>query len=114
MRKFDYKKIEKIIAENKDGLKEASIGMFEDFFWTAEIIWENGKYIEDIYSFSHLQESYWATPVILLRFKDKEPRVAEAFIGEKEGEYKNLDIFYDCMSGQNYEYMKSLKKLGDN
>jgi hypothetical protein len=44
MKKYNYDKAKKLIDENKDNILSASLGMHEDWFWTADTIWENGQY----------------------------------------------------------------------
>ena len=48
MKCYDYAKAKQIIEENKDNLVEASLGMHEDWFWTAETVWENGEYKREL------------------------------------------------------------------
>jgi len=45
---YDFIKARKIIDNEKENLKLAVLGMYEDWFWTAEPIWENGEYGKDI------------------------------------------------------------------
>ncbi len=75
MKYYDYKKAKSIIEENKSkGLVEASLGMKEDWYWTAEVIWDNDKYItelkEDI-KIAGINGSNWATPVLELFYSDE-------------------------------------------
>lgn len=44
MKNYDFKKAKQIIEENKENLVSASLGMHEDWFWTAEIIYEEGEF----------------------------------------------------------------------
>jgi hypothetical protein len=48
MKTYDYKKIKQLIEENKSEIISVSAGMHEDWFWTAETIWENGKYLHEL------------------------------------------------------------------
>lgn len=48
MKSYDYKKAKHIIEESKDCLESASLGMHEDWFWTAETIWENGEFKREL------------------------------------------------------------------
>lgn len=88
MRHYDYKKARDIIKENKDKLKEASLGMSEDWFWTAETIWENGKYIRRLTKnteISGIDGSRWATPTLELWYKDGSSEMIPCYTGEKSG-----------------------------
>jgi len=75
MRKYDYKKAKKIIEDYKNkGLKEAFLGMQEDWSLTAETIWKNGKYYVNLdkknLEICGINGSLWATPILVLEFKD--------------------------------------------
>ena len=48
MKTYDYKKTREIIEQHKGDLTEASLGMHEDWFWTASTVWENGEYKHDL------------------------------------------------------------------
>jgi hypothetical protein len=43
MKYYDYKKAIDLIEKHKDEISSASLGMHEDWFWTAQTIWENGE-----------------------------------------------------------------------
>lgn len=47
MKTYDFNKVKKLISESA-GLKSASLGMHEDWFWTAETIWEDGLFKKDL------------------------------------------------------------------
>lgn len=63
MKKYDYSLAKKIIEKfvDLDVLKEASLGMHEDWFWTAETIWEDGEYKRTILSTEEADEMYEAS-----------------------------------------------------
>lgn len=44
MKYYDYKKAKSLIEANKNEITEASLGMHEDWWWTAETVWDNGEY----------------------------------------------------------------------
>ena len=70
MRYYDYDKAKEIIKKYKSkGLISASLGMMEDWNWTAETIWQSGKYTRRFNKnteIAGINKSYWATPVIEL------------------------------------------------
>ena len=73
MKHYDYKKAKSIIKENKNNLVEAELGMIEDWYWTAETIWENGKYLKKLNNETEIggiSASTWATPKLKLTFSD--------------------------------------------
>jgi hypothetical protein len=75
MKHYDYKKAKSIIKENKNkGLIEASLGMQEDWYWTAETIWLDNKYVRVLKENSKIagiECSNWATPVLELTYSDE-------------------------------------------
>jgi hypothetical protein len=44
MKTYDYKRTREIIEQYKEDLVDASLGMHEDWFWTATVVWEGGEY----------------------------------------------------------------------
>lgn len=87
MKKYDFKKAKMIIAANAKNLKTVSMGMYEDWFWTAKTIWEKGKYIKKLNNDTYLggiQNSYWATPAIKLTFKNNKIKMLECSKGESD------------------------------
>ena len=73
MKHYDYNKAKEIINNHLDGLKEVSLGMEEDWFWTGETIWEDGLYkneLNDEILIGGINGSNWATPIIRLTFED--------------------------------------------
>ena len=48
MKKYNFTKAKQLIDKHKDNLESASLGMHEDWFWTAETVWENGKYKREL------------------------------------------------------------------
>ena len=49
MKNYNFKKAKELIENSKDCIISASLGMHEDWFWTAETIWENGKYTRELF-----------------------------------------------------------------
>lgn len=72
--KYDFKKAKLFIEQNKENIKEASLGMHEDWFWTAETIFEDGEYKVNLddkdLTIGGISGSYWATPVMQVEYKD--------------------------------------------
>lgn len=72
--KYDYKKAKMLIEKEKKNIKEALLGMREDWFWTAEIVFEDDKYVIDLeqknLTIAGIDGSFWATPVLEITYKD--------------------------------------------
>jgi len=74
MKTYDFKQAKNLIKlAKKDGLIEASLGMAEDWFWTADTVWKDGKYVKKLNEetlIGGIKRSNWATPVLGLEFKN--------------------------------------------
>lgn len=75
MKYYDYDKAKKLISEYKKnrGLIRACLGMAEDWNWTAEDVWLDGKYVTRLNyktEIAGINRSYWATPVLELETDD--------------------------------------------
>lgn len=88
MKKYDFAKAHDFIEAEKEVLTEASLGMHEDWFYTGETIWKNGKYAVNLATVAEIAGicgSYWATPVIKLKYNDGKERFLECYKGESSG-----------------------------
>ena len=146
MKYYDYDKARRIIEAEKEGLDRADLGIHEDWFWTADTIYEDGKYVRDIPSnekalkanekykkmvqdpkltsedrykkskkFNHLiggiLGSAWATPTILLQYKDGRSIFYECFHGEVGREKSlNFEMGFGCLSKPVQDSIAKLEK----
>ena len=88
MKKYDFKKARDLIEAEKEVLAEAILGMHEDWFWTGETVWKNGKYAANLATVTEIagiSGSSWATPVIKLKYNDGKERFLECYKGESSG-----------------------------
>ncbi|MEK5175124.1 hypothetical protein NST63_18155 [Heyndrickxia sp. FSL W8-0496] len=95
MKKYDFKKAIRLIEENKSNLIEASMGMHEDWFWTADTIFENGKFVKDLddeTSIAGINSSSWATPTIQLIFSDESEKMIPCYEGESTGSNPGIGL----------------------
>lgn len=90
---YDNEFIRKYIEENKEEIKSVSVGMLEDWFWTAATIYENNDYIEeykeDIKNKKTLlamgiSGSYWATPIMEVEKNDGNTEKIECYFIDDE------------------------------
>ena len=112
MKKYDFVKAKKLIRENKENLESASIGMHEDWFWTAETVWEGGKYKQKLNKDSNLggiNESEWATPTLQLCYKGGREEMIEISIGANEKDGPPFTI-NGVMSGPTQESIKPISR----
>ena len=92
MKNYNFNKAKQLIAENLENLESASLGMHEDWFWTAETVWENGEYkneLNDETTISGIGGSSWATPTLQLLFKDGSEKMIECSEGETDNHLLN-------------------------
>lgn len=89
MKNYNFNKAKQLIAENSENLESASLGMHEDWFWTAETVWENGNYrteLNDETTIGGIGGSSWATPTLQLSFKDGTEKMIECSEGETDND----------------------------
>ena len=71
---YDFDKVERIINNLKPlGLKQAVLGMEEDWFFTADTIWTKEEELHENFKDQEImgiKSSDWATPTLRLIFID--------------------------------------------
>lgn len=110
-KKYDWNKAKEIIEANKENLAKASMGMAEDWFWTAENVWESGEYKIDLLEgleFGGIMSSTWATPSLLLEFQDGEEVMYDCYSGESSGASRTMEL--GCMSGPAQYKIDSIRR----
>lgn len=68
MKLYDYQKLKAVCEERQP--VSASLGMSEDWGWTAEEVWKDGKLLiptdNPLYEVAGIPGSHWATPTLSL------------------------------------------------
>lgn len=85
MKTYDYEKAVKLINENKDSIESASLGMHEDWFWTAETVFENGLFTKDLNEgtvIGGINGSSWATPTLQLFYPDGSDKMIACYLSD--------------------------------
>ncbi len=80
MKNYNFNKAKQLIAENLENLESASLGMHEDWFWTAETVYLNGEYKNELNSDTTIVGiggNSRATPTLQLLFKDGSEKMIE-------------------------------------
>ena len=109
MRYYDYEKAKNLIEENNDKIVRAFLGIKEDWFWTAEPVWENGKYILDLDDKPNIlgiKGSKWGTPAIRLYYEGGENTIIECYYQDGEQSEKP-DIEFGPLSGPAQERIEN-------
>lgn len=86
MKDYDFKKAMEYINEHKEELLEVSLGMKEDWSWTAETIFSENEFKVDLtdekLDIAGITGSGWATPAMLVETKDGEEKFIDCYKGE--------------------------------
>ena len=94
--KYDYKKAKLFIEQNKENIKEAYLGMHEDWWWTAQTIFEDGEYKVNLddkdLKIGGIDGSYWATPVLAVEYKDG---TTKTYHCHDNGEQRDISPFLE-------------------
>ena len=112
MKKYDFAKARDFIEAEKEILAEAILGMHEDWLWTSETIWENGKYAANLATVTEIagiSGSSWATPVIKLKYNDGKERFLECYKGESSGR-KSVFFGLGVLSGPVQDSIAPIEK----
>lgn len=96
MKKYDFEKARLIIESRKEEIKVASLGMYEDWFWTAETVFEDGNLKHEMSGeIGGITGSNWATPTLMLELKDGTEECIPCYQGESTSNqppYPNLGV----------------------
>lgn len=89
MRKYDYEAAKKMIQMKSDVIVKASLGMEEDWFCTAVNVYEDEKFVinlDEEPEIAGIRGSFWATPSLMLYYKDGREELIECYTGDKTSE----------------------------
>ena len=94
MKNYSAKFIKEYIEKNKDLIDYVECGMREDWSWTAETIFEDNEYTQELardpISIAGISGSTWATPIMKVSFKDGRTEIVNCYEddGERGNEYR--------------------------
>lgn len=102
MREYDFKSAKKYIQTHSDHIESATLGMKEDWFWTAETVYEEERFKIELdkegLTIGGIISSNWATPVLNVIFKDGTEIFKDCFTGEQDCQ-KPEWFSLGCLSG---------------
>jgi hypothetical protein len=102
MAKYDFKSAKQFIEAHKDKIASATMGMREDWFWTAETVFEDGEYKVDLdadgLKIAGIKGSMWATPTLEIEFNNGTSERKDCYIGDVGGQ-KPEWFQLGCLSG---------------
>lgn len=103
MKSYDFAKAKKFIEDNISSINSALLGMDEDWYWTAETIFEDGAFKVDLENpdcfIGGLKSSSWATPTLEIEYKDGIIKKYNCYIGESDGA-RCPEFLYGVISGR--------------
>lgn len=115
MPKYNFPKAKQLIEKYGDTVAEASLGIHEDWLWTAETVFEDGQFTQDldtIETIGGISGSSWGTPTLHLEFTDG----TEKFIpchdetpSEESGPPISLAMLHGALSGPVQANIKPLE-----
>jgi len=100
MKFYDMNKVIRTIQMKSDILDSASLGMGEDWFWTAETIYADGRFKVELRPgmlFGGIKGSSWATPTLQLLHKDGTEEYVDCYTDD--GAAYNRPVDMDVMNG---------------
>lgn len=82
-KQYDFEKAQLTIEQRKSEIKTASLGMYEDWWWTAETVFEDGEYKRVLDGeIGGINGSSWATPTLRLELVDGSEECIPCYKGE--------------------------------
>lgn len=101
MSKYDFDLAKKTIQKYSDLLESATLGMAEDWFWTAEEVYYDKKFtkvLDENTEIGGINGSQWATPTLLLVFKDGSEKFLDCYVGDIDRDKKPAWFSLGCLS----------------
>lgn len=85
MKRYDFKIVKDFIEANKGIISQVSLGMHEDWFWTAETVYEDKKYTRELNDGDEICGiigSEWATPVMEIDYINSQSKTINCYSEE--------------------------------
>jgi len=112
VKRYDFEKAKSIVESRKDEIIEASLGMYEDWFWTAETVYENGKWKRTLKKgdkIAGIDGSYWATPALMIQLKNGETECYPCYTGKGSRDMPPFPMSFGVLSGPVQDRMPPLR-----
>jgi len=118
MKTYNYKKAKQVIENNKDKIKEASLGMKEDWYWTAETIYSDGEFKKNLDDndllLGGIDGSGWATPALLVEYKDGKEIFIDMYIDDGSPEKHGFRMPFGPLSGPAQNSISDIKTVSED
>lgn len=112
MKTYDYAAAKKMIQLRSDLITSAKLGMEEDWFWTAISVYEEGKFTVELDNepeIAGITGSFWATPSLMLVYKEGNEELIECFTGESDSEKPEWFSLGEVAQPMQDEYIARIK-----
>lgn len=86
MRVFDWERCAKFIKENKEHISSIAAGLTEDWGYTGGLIYHDGDIVLEENTYVWLS-STWATPTMVIQYKDGTEEEMSCYIMENKISY---------------------------
>lgn len=114
MRAYDYEKAKALIeVAMLDGATSASLGMAEDWFWTAEEVWSaaDGYKHEMSGHVAGIDGSCWATPTLVITYADGRELRHDAYAGDAElDSAPHPELMSGCLTAASVEALAAMPR----
>lgn len=111
-KEYNFDLAKRMIQMKSDVIESASLGMEEDWFWTAETVYEDDQFqkelIQNQTEIGGISGSNWATPSLYLKYKDGREEFIDCFTGSSESERPSW-MQDDCLSAPCQDWVESVK-----
>lgn len=115
MAKYDFKSAKKYIQMHSDLIDSATLGIHEDWFWTAQTVFEDGRFLIDLdekdLKIGGISGSDWGTPTLEIELKDGTEARKDCFIGEIGGQKPSWFMF-GSLSGPVQSEREGVRLIG--
>ena len=116
MKTYDFESAFKYIQKYSDYIDTASLGIKEDWMWTAETIYENDKFNIELTKkdirIAGIKGSTWGTPSLEILFKDNTQILKDCYVG-KSDKGKPIDFLgvFSSQFQEEFDFKYSNNKL---
>jgi hypothetical protein len=115
MKKYDFIKAHYFIAKLANEIESVSLGMREDWFWTAQTVYEDNKFTMNLRikdKMGGIKGSTWATPSMQVCFKDGREVMVDCYVGQSTKTLEECRWSFGCLSGSCQDNIDALPVTG--
>jgi len=114
MKKYDFAKAKRLIEENQEHIQDAYLGMYEDWFWTGEEVFndEDGFTVnlDSVETIASISGSSWATPCLRVSLKSGADKCIACFVDDGAPKSGGIPFALGVLSGPVQDNMPQLEE----